>query len=107
VKRSSLVLVVVCSALVIGCSRSNEPLKFNAAQSAVTRNPTPTQQAQSTPEFVISHMESPEETAVYLRELAKDSKFDPKQHADMLKQYANDSNPQVASAAKELADRAQ
>jgi len=59
------------------------------------------------PEFVISHMESPQETAQYLKELAKDSKFDPKQHADMLKQYASDSNTEVATAAKELADRAQ
>ena len=106
-KRSVFVLVAVCSVLVIGCSRGNEPLKFHGAESAAARTPTPNQQAQLSPEFVISHMESPEETASYLKELQKDAKFDPKQHVDMLKQYASDSNPQVAAAAKELADRAQ
>jgi hypothetical protein len=106
-KRSVFFQVAVCSVLAIGCSRGNDPLKWHAAEGKVTPPPTPTQERQMTPEFVISHMESPEETASYLKELAKDSKFDPKQHADMLKQYAGDSNPQVAAAAKELAERAQ
>jgi hypothetical protein len=105
--RSVFVQIAVCSALVIGCSKGAEPLKFHASESATQRTPTPGQQAQMSPEFVISHMESPQETAQYLKELAKDSKFDPKQHADMLKQYASDSNTEVATAAKELADRAQ
>jgi hypothetical protein len=107
VKRSLLVQVAVCTALVLGCSRGNQPLNFQAKAAAVTPPPTPTQQRQMTPEFIISHMESPQETANYLKGLAKDSSFDPKQHADMLKQYSSDPNPEIASAAKELADRAQ
>ena len=60
-----------------------------------------------TPEVFIEHLESPEEQANYLKGLATDPKFDPKQHAAMLKQYADDKNPKVAAAAKELADKAQ
>ena len=93
--------------MVIGCSRSNEPLKFEAKTGAPVRGQTRSQQAQSTPEFVASHMESPQETANYLKSLAKDPSFNPKEHEDMLKQYSSDSNPQVASAAKELADKSQ
>jgi hypothetical protein len=107
VKRSFLVQIAICSALAVGCSKSNEPLKFQTKANSPARTPTPTQQAQMTPEFVIDHMESPQETANYLKGLAKDPSFDPKQHADMLKQYSGNSNPQVASAAKELADKAQ
>jgi hypothetical protein len=59
------------------------------------------------PEVFIEHLESPEERANYLKELGKDPKFDPKQHAPMLTQFSGDSNPKVAAAAKELADRAQ
>jgi hypothetical protein len=107
VKRSFVVQVAFCSALVIGCSKSNEPLKFETKANAPARSPSRGQQAQMSPEFVASHMESPQETANYLKGLAKDPSFDPKQHEDMLKQYSNDSNPQVASAAKELASKAQ
>ena len=59
------------------------------------------------PEAIISHMESPHEEANYLRELAKDSKFNPKEHAEMLQKFSGDSNAEVGSAAKQLADRAQ
>jgi hypothetical protein len=106
VKRSVFVFVTG-AALVAGCSHSTEPLKFQTRTDAPARTPTPTQQAQTSPEFVISHMESPQETAKYLHELSKDSKFNPKEHSDMLQKYASDSNAEVASAAKELADRAQ
>jgi len=50
-------------------------------------------------------MESAQETANYLKGLAKDPSFNPKEHEDMLKQYSSDPNPQIASAAKELADK--
>jgi len=107
VNRSVFIFIAGCTTLVVGCSRSNEPLKFQTVANAQTRTPTPVQQAQLSPEFVISHMESPHEAARYLRELAKDAKFSPKEHSEMLQKYAADSNAEVASAAKELADRAQ
>jgi hypothetical protein len=106
VKRSFLVQIAVYSALVIGCSRTNE-LKWHQAEGKSQAPPTRIQQAQMSPEFVISHMESPKETARYLQGLAKDANFNPKEHAEMLKTYAGDSNAEVASAAKELANRAQ
>jgi hypothetical protein len=107
VKRSFVVSVAVCSALGIGCSKSNEPLKFQTKADAPARSPSRAQSAQMSPEFQASHMESPQETANYLKGLAKDPSFNPKEHEDMLKQYSNDPNPQIASAAKELASKAQ
>jgi len=91
----------------IGCSKSTEPLKFQTKADAPPRSPTAAQQAQMTPEFVASHMESPQETAKYLHDLAKDPKFNPKEHAEMLQKYSTDSNAEIASAAKELSDKAQ
>jgi hypothetical protein len=107
VNRSSIVFVAACSALVVGCSRGNAPLKFQAKADAPARSPTPQQQVMMTPEFVASHMETPQETAKYLHDLAKDPKFNPKEHVEMLQKYSSDSNAEVASAAKELSDRAQ
>jgi hypothetical protein len=107
VKRSIFVFVAGCTAMVIGCSRSNEPLKFEPKAGAPVRGQTRSQQAQSTPEFIASHMESPHETANYLKGLSKDPSFKPKEHEEMLKQYSNDSNTEIASAAKELAEKAQ
>ena len=106
-KRSVFVFVAGCAALAIGCSKSNEPLKFQTKADAPVRSPSRAQQAQMSPEFLASHMESPEETANYLKGLAKDPSFNPKEHEDMLKQYSNDANPQIASAAKDLASKAQ
>jgi hypothetical protein len=106
VRKTVFVFVAGCAALAVGCGKSNEPLKFTQKTGGPVRGQTSVQTAQSTPEFMASHMDSPQETANYLKSLAKDPTFDPKQHADMLKQYSNDSNPQIASAAKELADKA-
>jgi hypothetical protein len=105
VKRFVFVFIAGCTVVVIGCSRSNEPLKFQTQASPPARVPTRSQQAQLAPEFVVSHMESAQETANYLKGLAKDPSFNPKEHEDMLKQYSSDPNPQIASAAKELADK--
>ncbi len=87
-------------------SRQRAVEDSNRSQRAA-RTPTRIQQAQMAPEFVISHLESSHETALYLRELAKDTKFNPKEHSEMLAKYSADSNAEVASAAKTLADRAQ
>lgn len=106
-KRSFLVQIAIYSALAVGCSKSNEPLKFQTKPDAPPRSLTPAQQVQMAPEVFIEHLETSEERANYLKELGKDPKFDPKQHAPMLTQYAGDSNAKVAAAAKELSDKAQ
>ncbi len=104
-KRFAFVFIAGCTVLVTGCSRSNEPLKFQTQASPPTRVPTRSQQTQLTPEFVASHMESAQETANYLKGLVKDPSFNPKEHEDMLKQYSSDPNPQIASAAKDLSNK--
>jgi len=51
-------------------------------------------------------MGTPQQQAEYLRNLGKDSTFDPKKHVPFLEEYSKNSDPDVAAAAKELLDRA-
>jgi hypothetical protein len=107
VKRALLVEAALCSALVIGCSRTPEtwtppPPDPNAKQ--VARPPA---KWNATPEGMMGHAESDEDRAAFLHKWAKDPKFDPKQHKEMLEEYAKSSNAELATAAKELADKAQ
>jgi len=105
VNRTSFIVAAVCSTIVTGCSQSVatwQPPKGGAqnASTIVQKRPV-------TPESLIANLESKRERAAYLRELSKDSKFEPKQHIEMLQKYASDADPDVAGAAKELFDRAQ
>jgi hypothetical protein len=57
------------------------------------------------PEIAITKLETGEDRVTYLHQLAKDSTFEPQKHAEMLQKYSSDSDPDVATAAKELLDR--
>jgi hypothetical protein len=106
VKRFLLFEALACSAFVMGCSHTEATWKPPANGTAkVSPNMAPPRPV--TPESIITNLETPRERANYLKELSKDSKFDPKQHAEMLEKYANASEPDVAAAAKELVARAQ
>jgi hypothetical protein len=107
VKRSLLVEAAVCSVLVIGCSRTPAtwtPPPPDPSAKPVTRS---TPKWNTTPEGMMGHAEGDDERAQLLRKWAKDPKFDPKQHKEMLEQYAKSSDTDLAAAAKELADKAQ
>jgi hypothetical protein len=54
---------------------------------------------------VITKLETSQERANYLRELGRDSAFEPQKHVEMLQQFTNDSDRDVAIAAQELLDR--
>jgi hypothetical protein len=108
-KLSLPVLVAVGSIFVLGCGSSHPQdvskqmekahhSEFSVKQGIETR---------STPEFIADHAESARERANYLKTLESDAKFDPKQHVEMLKKYENDSNAEVAEAAKQLLAKAQ
>lgn len=60
----------------------------------------------SAPELEIMRKKTPQEKAAYLRDLEKDSKFDPKKHVEMLEQYSKESDPDLAQAAKDLLEKA-
>jgi len=105
---SLLPVVAVCSGFVFGCgggttevSKQLEKADKHAYQ--LKSN----QESQLTPESIAAHAESPAERANYLKGLESDAKFDPKQHVEMLKKYENDSNAEVAEAAKQLLAKAQ
>jgi hypothetical protein len=97
-KSLPLALVVLCS-ISLGCGQSTPVMKTPPPG---YHGGTP---APPAPEVAITKLESPEDKAQYLRQLADDKSFDPKQHADLLKQYAGDSNEELASAAKQLLER--
>jgi hypothetical protein len=108
-KLSLPVLVTFCSIFVLGCGSghttevSKQMENAHHSQFAVKQG----LEKQSTPEFIAEHAESARERANYLKGLESDAKFDPKQHVDMLKKYENDSDAQVAEAAKQLLAKAQ
>jgi hypothetical protein len=102
-------VVMICSALLLGCSGKpqdlSEQVKASKNKSEFTNKKNV--DSQSTPEFIASHTETPIERAHYLRGLTGDAKFDPKQHVEMLKKYENDPDSEVATAAKELLTKVQ
>jgi hypothetical protein len=106
-KRSLFLAAVVCSGFVIGCGSQPDMAKQMEKANKTQYGNKDKAAAQSTPEFIADHAETPGERANYLKGLASDAKFDPKQHVDMLKKYENDSNADVSSAAKELLAKAQ
>jgi hypothetical protein len=60
----------------------------------------------NSPEVKFPQIHSPQDKANYLKGLAKDSTFDPKEHVPFLEEQSKDSDPDVANAAKDLLDRA-
>lgn len=102
-KRSLFASAALCSALVLGCSKSGGT--WNPPEQAATPSPPPP--GKVTPEYIINGLESPRERATYLSQLSQDSKFNPKEHKQMLEKYSKAPEQEVAAAAKELADRAQ
>ena len=113
-RRAPLLLATACSALLlgsllVGCGGQPQDLS-KQVQEAKNKSTFPIKEGnetRSTPEFVAAHAESSHERANYLRELGHDSKFDPKQHVEMLKKYESDSDSEVATAAKELLTKVQ
>jgi len=107
--RTWLLGTVVCSTFLLGCSGRPNDLS-QQVQTATNKTVYPVkgdQESRSSPEFVAAHAESAHERANYLHGLGTDSKFDPKQHVEMLKKYESDPNPEVATAAKELLTKVQ
>jgi hypothetical protein len=98
--REKLVSLVLCSVLSIGCSGGS-----SVQTSSPPGYPQGAERRELPPEVTITKFETPEERAIYLRELSKDSKFEPQQHAAMLQKYSGDANQEVAALAKELLER--
>jgi hypothetical protein len=97
-KSLPLALVILCS-VSLGCGQST-PVMTKAPPGYHGGQPTP-----PAPEEAITKLETPEDKAQYLRQLASDSSFKPEQHAELLKKCAADSNEELASAAKQLLER--
>jgi hypothetical protein len=99
-KPAALAWVVLCSAVSLGCG------SHSSAQTSVPSGfPNGVQPVALSPEATITKIETPEDRAIYLRQLKNDSNFEPQKHLEMLKKCANDSNQEVAEAAKELLER--
>ena len=101
-KRAALLGVMVCSAFAVGCGSGTSAQTVKPPKGYESRG----QATPPPPETAIAKLETPEDRVIYLHQLAKDSSFDPKQHAEMLQKYSSDSDQDVAVAAKELLDRA-
>ncbi len=99
-KSSTLLMVVICSAVSIGCGQSNP------VQTTVPRGfANGVQPVAPAPEDAITKLETPEDRAIYLRQLGNDSSFEPQKHVAMLEKYSKDGNEEVATLAKELLER--
>jgi hypothetical protein len=99
-RHATFLAVVVSFAVSIGCGSGN---------SVQTKVPpgfkSGTQPAALTPEAAITKLETPEDRAIYLRQLSNDSSFEPQKHLEMLQKCAKEGNEEVASLAKELLER--
>jgi hypothetical protein len=102
VKRTVFVFAAI-SAFATGCG-SHGPEQQSKKPPGY---PQGTQLVVLEPETAISKLETSDERATYLSQLANDSKFDPKEHVPMLEKYAGDANQEVAGKAKELLTRVQ
>jgi hypothetical protein len=92
-------LVVVCSAIVVGCGSNGVQTKAPPGFANGVQPATPS------PEVAIAKLETPEDRAAYLRQLKEDNTFEPQKHTDMLKKCASESDQEVAAVAKELLER--
>jgi hypothetical protein len=107
-QRAMLAFFAICSSLVLGCGGGSSEVSAQLAKANKTKYQVKPEQAeQTTPESIAEHAESAHERAMYLKELARDAKFEPKSHLDMLKKYEADGNEEVADAAKVLMAKAQ
>ena len=107
-KRSLLLVVTACSAFLLGCGDGSHTISSQQVQKAKNKS-----------EYPLKHPEMRTRPSLWprmlrLRRIAptspwvgKDPKFDPKQHVEMLKKYESDSDPEVATAAKELLTKVQ
>ncbi len=100
-KPVALVLVMVCSSFAIGCGSGTSAQTISPPAGAEKRGPV----AAPSPEDAIKKLETSEDVE-YLHQLGKDSTFEPSKHKEFLEKYAGNSDPQVATAAKELLDKA-
>ena len=111
VKRATFVFVgiaALCAALSAGCG-SKQPSSGTALKPSdlgAKDWPEMGHAFANAPEMKIQQMHYPQDKANYLKSLAKDSNFVPKDHVPFLEQQAKDSDPDVANAAKDLLDRA-
>lgn len=107
-KRALFSLVVLCCALVLGCGKSNVDMNKQLEKAHKTEfAQRPDAGKRSTPEYIAAALDDSHERANYLHQLATDEKFDPKQHVEMLKKYADDKSEEVSTVAKELLAKAQ
>jgi hypothetical protein len=107
-KRALSLFLVVLPALLLGCEGSQRDISGTLANANKSNYQIKPGQGDATsPESIVVHLESSRERANYLRGLASDAKFEPKQHVEMLKKYENDPDADVATAAKELLAKAQ
>jgi hypothetical protein len=106
--RTWQVFSVSCSALLLGCGGTQVDMNKQLEKAHKTEFVGKAgQEQQKSPEFIAAGMDSAHERANYLRDLANDGKFDPKQHQEMLKKYENDSDSEVSEAAKQLLAKGQ
>ncbi|HET6325656.1 MAG TPA: hypothetical protein VFG04_13335 [Planctomycetaceae bacterium] len=98
-KLPTLLTVVICSAVSVGCGQSNG-VQTKSPPGFVKGVP-----AALEPEEAIQKLETPEDRVTYLHQLGGDKSFEPQKHAEMLEKYSKDGNEEVALAAKELLER--
>ena len=103
-KRASFVLAAVCLAFAAGCGSNNAPP--SQVHPAFKDFPKMGKGLKNSPEYQLKAMKTPQEQGAYLQKLEKDSTFDPKMHAAMLEEYSTNPDPDVATAAKALLERA-
>ncbi|HXY33733.1 MAG TPA: hypothetical protein VEI07_05860 [Planctomycetaceae bacterium] len=103
----TLLVFISCLAFVVGCGSHVDMNKQLEKAHRTQFAPRPGQDKQTTPEAIAASLESDHERANYLRDLAHDEKFDPKQHAEMLKKYENAPDSELSEAAKVLLAKAQ
>ena len=111
VKRATFVFVgiaALCAALSAGCG-SKTPSSSGALKPSDLGAKEWHGMGESfanAPEIKIQQLHSPQDKTNYLKSLAKDSSFDPKNHVPFLEEQAKDADADVANAAKDLLDRA-
>lgn len=98
-KLPTLLAVVICAAVSIGCGQSNG-VQTKAPPGYTKGVPTVLE-----PEDAIQKLETPEDRVTYLRQLGSDKSFEPQKHVTMLETYSKDGNEEVAAVAKELLER--
>jgi hypothetical protein len=91
-------------ALLAGCGKSSTAPYV--PDPAIKDFPSMGDALANAPETKINAMKTPQQKAAYLQELANDTKFDPKQHKDMLEKFSKDPDADVAAAAKALLEKA-